>query len=116
MTEPIVARSRRAAPVLVCGKCLKRLPVGGRIRDRLKRDLKRRHPEEKRMPRLVSANCFGICPKKAVVLASGHSLQADQYLLVSRPRQVEAALEKLLPADRAESHGTQIAKKPELPK
>ena len=28
MTKPIVARSRRSGPVLVCKKCLKRSPAG----------------------------------------------------------------------------------------
>ena len=100
MKQPVVARPRRAAPVLICRKCLKRCPGGDGIRGRLKDELKRRCPEKKTAPRLVSVNCFGICPKKAVVLTSGRSLQDNEYMLVSRPRQVEAALDKLLPPAR----------------
>src|SRR5262249_5822855 len=76
--------------------CLKRCSAGDTIRAKLKHDLRQRGANKKK-PRLVSVNCFGICPKKAVVLASGRSLQDNEYLLVSRPRQVEPALDKLLP-------------------
>jgi predicted metal-binding protein len=98
MKQPVVARSRRAAPILVCRKCLKRCPNGDKIRGRLKHELKRRSPDKKRTPRLVSVNCFGICPRRAAVVASGRSLGDNEYLLVSRPGQVETALEKLLPS------------------
>lgn len=97
MKPPVIARSRRAAPVLICRKCLKRYAGGDRIRGRLKDELRRREPEKKKAPRLVPADCFGICPKGAVVLTSGRGLRNNEYMLVSRPRQVEAALEKLLP-------------------
>lgn len=110
MKQPIVARSRRGGPVLICRKCLKRCPDGGKIRARLKHELKRRRTGKK-PPRLVSVNCFGLCPKRAVVLASGRSLAADQYVLVLRSRQVEAALEKLLPAVVAVS-GNAVDKEP----
>lgn len=96
MKQPTVARSRRPSPILICKKCLKRWPGGDRVRARLKHRLKERRTEKK-TSRLVSVSCFGICPKAAVVLASGRSLERDEYLIVSRPRQVEAALEKLLP-------------------
>ncbi len=106
MEQPIIARLRRAGPVLICRKCLKRLPESDRIRGRLKHALKRQSTGQK-ASRLVSVNCFGICPKKAVVLASGRSLQDNEYVLISRPRQAEAALEKLLPpGDRNASAST----------
>ncbi len=96
MKQPIVARTRRPGPVLICKKCLKRCPGGDKIRGRLKHKLRARRAGQK-TSRLVSVNCFGICPKRAVVLASGRSLDRDEYVLVSRPRQVEDALETLLP-------------------
>src|SRR4051794_4040450 len=96
MKQPVIARSRRPSPVLICKKCLRRCPGGDKIRGRLKHQLKARRTGKK-PSRLVSVNCFGICPKRAVVLASGRSLEKDEYLLVSRPRQVEDALETLLP-------------------
>ena len=99
MTSPIVARSRRAGPVLVCKKCLKRCSSGARIRRELKRELKRRTPAAKKAPRLVSTTCFGICPKRAVVLASARTLQRNEYMLVSRRRDVQGVLESLLPSE-----------------
>src|SRR3954470_11095852 len=97
MKPLIIARSRRPGPILICRRCLKRWAGGDRIRSRLKRELKQRRTGKK-TSRLVAVNCFGICPKEAVVLASGRSLESDEYMLVSRPRQVEAVLEKLLPS------------------
>jgi hypothetical protein len=97
MKPPIIARARRPGPILICRRCLKRWAGGDRIRSRLKRELKQRRTGKK-TSRLVAVNCFGICPKEAVVLASGRSLESDEYMLVSRPRQVEAVLEKLLPS------------------
>lgn len=96
MRQPVIARTRRPSPVLICKKCLKRCHAGHRIRDRLKHQLKEGR-YGKKTSRLVSVNCFGICPKRAVVLASGHSLAKDEYVLVSRRRQVGTALERLLP-------------------
>ena len=96
MKQPIIARSRRPGPILICKKCLRRWAGGDRIRGKLKRELKQRRTG-KETSRLVAVNCFGICPKAAVVLASGRSLEHNEYVLVSRPRQVEGALEKLLP-------------------
>jgi len=96
MKQPVIARSRRPSPVLICKKCLKRWAGGDKIRGRLKH-VKQRGAERK-TSRLVSVNCFGICPRRAVVLASGRSLEGDEYMLVSRPRQVEGALERLLPS------------------
>jgi hypothetical protein len=97
MQEPVIARSRRAAPALVCQKCLDRHPKGGRIRRALKRAMKHRPAGETKPPRLVRASCFGICPKRAVVVASGQSLLDDAYVLVASPRQAAPALELLLP-------------------
>jgi hypothetical protein len=98
MTKTIIARSRRTSPVLVCKKCLKRSPGGSKIRRELKHELKQRFSEKKKSPRLVSTGCFGICPKRAVVLASGRSLRDEEYVLVARRREVEDALERLLPS------------------
>lgn len=100
MKPPVIARSRRGSPILICKKCLKRCGRGGdKIRGRLKGELRRRGEGDAsgKPARLVAVNCFGICPKRAVVLASGHSLQRNEYVLVSRPRQVDEALEKLQP-------------------
>lgn len=96
MDQPKIARSRRPSPLLVCRKCLKRCSDGDKIRSTIKRRLKK-SGFDKKAPKLVSTSCFGLCPKRAVVLASGHSLRDNEYILVSRRGEVEQALEKLLP-------------------
>src|SRR5262245_41238681 len=98
MSRPIVARQRRASPVLVCKKCLKRSTEGSDVRSQLKRELKQRPRGERKPPRLVATSCFGLCPKKAVVLASAHSLGKAEYVLVSHRDEVEEALDMLQPA------------------
>jgi hypothetical protein len=97
MDQLKIARLRRPSPLLACKKCLKRCSDGDRIRVTLKRELKQRRPDKKKAPRLVWTSCFGICPKRAVVLASGHSLRGNEFVLVSRRGEVEQALAKLLP-------------------
>lgn len=97
MDQPKIARSRRPSPLLACRKCLKRCSDGGKIRATVKRRLKRGGADKKKTPRLVSTSCFGICPKRAVVLASGHSLRDNEYVLVAHRGEVDKALEKLLP-------------------
>jgi hypothetical protein len=99
MKQPAVARSRRASPVLVCKKCLKRNSEGGRLRRELEREIKRRGNGVQKAPRLVPTNCFGLCPKNAVVLASGSSLEKGEYVLASRPKQARAALSLLRSVD-----------------
>jgi hypothetical protein len=62
---------QRPGPVLVCRKCLKRMANGGKLRRRLKASLKQRSAgQKKQRARLVFTNCFGICPKNAVVTTS----------------------------------------------
>jgi predicted metal-binding protein len=97
MTLPVVA-PRRASPILVCRKCLKRSCEGKEIRRELKHALKAQHPNKVKRPRLVSTSCFGICPKKAVILASGRSLQDGKYLLVADRQEVKNVLKSLLPS------------------
>ena len=92
MKRPIVASPRRASPLFICEKCLKRSPQGGKIRRTLKSELKHRQDQSKRAPKLIRTGCFGICPKRAVVLANGYSLQKGEYVLVSRRNEIEDAL------------------------
>jgi len=74
---------RRPGPVLVCRKCLKRMANGGKLRRRLKASLKQRSAgQEKRRARLVFTNCFGICPKDAVVTASAATFARSELLLI----------------------------------
>ena len=74
---------QRPGPVLVCRKCLKRMPDGGKLRRRLKASLKQRSAGQKKgRARLVLTNCFGICPKGAVVAASPSTLARHEFLLI----------------------------------
>lgn len=97
MEQPQIARPRRPSPILVCRKCLKRCSDGDKIRSEIKRRLKQRGTDKKKLPRLVSTSCFGICPKRSVVVVSGQSLRDNEFVLVSRRGEVEQALERLLP-------------------
>lgn len=70
--------------MFVCRKCLKRSDEGGAIKRALKDELKSRAKAsgEKRA-KVVMTSCFGICPKRAVVTATGATLARGEFLLVS---------------------------------
>ena len=74
---------QRPGPVLVCRKCLKRMAAGGELKRRLKASLKRRSAGRKKArARLVVANCFGICPKQAVVTGSAATFARGEFILI----------------------------------
>jgi NADH:ubiquinone oxidoreductase subunit E len=54
---------------------------GGKLRRRLKASLKQRS-QKKGRARLVLTNCFGICPKGAVVTASAATFARGEFLLI----------------------------------
>lgn len=94
------ARLRRAPPVLVCRKCLKRAGDGRALKRALKSELK--HGSRARTikpPRVVLTNCFGICPKRAVVVASERTLHRGEYLLLDDSEQAADAVAILMPPD-----------------
>jgi len=93
----VIARPKRPPPVLVCRKCLKRSDDGGGIKRALKSELKQRSKArgEKRA-RLVMTSCFGICPKRAVVAASGSTLARGEYMLIEGGDQVSEAVDVLV--------------------
>jgi hypothetical protein len=95
MKDAKIIRPRRATPVLICRKCLKRSDDGKAIKRALKKQLKRGGGETAKPPRLISTSCFGICPKRAVVVASGKSLREGAYVLVSSKDEVATALRSL---------------------
>lgn len=84
-------------PFLLCRKCLKRMSGGGKLRRRLKVGLKRRRTDQERA-RLLLTNCFGICPKGAVVTASAATLARDEVLLIhdGSEESIEQAIAALL--------------------
>ncbi|WP_245323317.1 (2Fe-2S) ferredoxin domain-containing protein [Bradyrhizobium shewense] len=88
----MIVRPRRAAPVLVCRKCLERSNEGRDVRRALKSELKAKKRDGTKPAKLISTGCFGLCPKQAVVVASGASLARQEYVLVTDRDQIPRAL------------------------
>jgi len=101
--KPIIpARLRRAPPILVCKKCLGRIDDGKKLRKALKSDSKKRsRKQDVKSPRVVMTSCLGICPKRAVVVASAATLQDGRYLLVSSADVSSEAVSALMPDSRS---------------
>jgi hypothetical protein len=93
---PMIVKSRRANLVLVCRKCLKRAADGKSVKRGLKAELKGRGAKKSQRPRLILTNCFGVCPKRAVVTASAHTLRRGEFLLVSDRSSMSDAADALL--------------------
>jgi len=100
--KPVIpARLRRAPPILVCKKCLGRIDDGKKLRKALKSDSKKRsRKQDVKSPRVVMTSCLGICPKRAVVVASAATLQDGRYLLVSSADASSEAVSALMPDSR----------------
>jgi predicted metal-binding protein len=97
----VVVRPRRPSPVLICKKCLKRVAHGSSLKRALKSELKRRSSATvSRKPRIVATGCFGICPKRAVVLASAATLSHGEFLLLADAASCIEAAAILLPSER----------------
>lgn len=100
IASTVTVRSRRE-PVLVCRKCLKRAPGGSGIKRALKSAAKSLcDAQPGRRPRVVMTSCFGICPKRAVVVASGATLHRGEYILLADADQAADVAALLMPADR----------------
>lgn len=94
----IAARLRRAPPILVCKKCLGRIDDGKKLRRALKSDAKDRSAAQAvKPPRVVMTSCLGICPKRAVVVASAATLRDGKYLLLSEADASAEAISALMP-------------------
>jgi hypothetical protein len=89
-----VVHPRRAPPVFLCGKCLKRSPEAKSIKRALKSGTKRNVGALK-PARVIKTGCFGICPKRAVVITGGVAAGAGDYLLIASDAEVAPALERL---------------------
>jgi predicted metal-binding protein len=98
----VTLRPRRPEPILICRKCLKRAADGKQIRRALKSEVKRRSAAQAaKRPRIVLTDCFGICPKRAVVLASGATLHRGEYLLLGGRGEIDEAAAILMQSDKA---------------
>lgn len=104
MTEtssPKTIRPKRA-PVFVCKNCLKRVADGPALKRALKAEIKRRGETLAiKKPRLVMTSCFGICPKRAVVVTSAARLQGREYLLLIGCDAASEATAVLMPLEQA---------------
>lgn len=100
--KPVIpARLRRAPPILVCKKCLGRIDDGKELRKALKSDAKDfSRKQGVKPPRVVTTSCLGICPKRAVVVASASTLQDGKYLLLSGADASREAIPALMPDAR----------------
>lgn len=98
-SKPVIsAKLRRASPILVCKKCLGRIDDGKKLRRALKSDSKTRSAtQDVKPPRVVMTSCLGICPKRAVVVASAATLQDGKYLLLSDASASAEAMPALMP-------------------
>ena len=94
----VTARLRRPPPILICKKCQGRLADGKAIGKSLKSELKRRSASQGgKRPRVVTTSCLGICPKRAVVVASAATLQQGRYLLLADAAAAPEAVASLVP-------------------
>lgn len=97
----VTARLRRRAPVLVCRKCLKRAPGGSDLKRALKSALKRGGSDDSKCkPWMVMTSCFGVCPKRAIVVASGATLARGELLVIGDAAMAAEAAAALLPDHR----------------
>ena len=113
MATPAIkrARTRGAGPLFVCGKCLKRVPDGKAFRRALKEAARDRVEalaaqgraaqgrSGSRKVRVVRTSCLGLCPKRAVVLASAATLGSGEMLIVADADAVPDAMMRLIPGD-----------------
>ncbi len=95
-------RPRRQKPILICKKCVKRVAGGSRLKRALKSEVRRRSADQAtKRPRIVATGCFGICPKRAVVLASAATLNRGEYLLLADADLSAEAAAILMPPERS---------------
>ncbi|MDB5653581.1 MAG: hypothetical protein JWQ94_1194 [Tardiphaga sp.] len=100
MSKPSVVTiaPRRPQPIFVCKKCLGRVDDGKALKRALKSEAKRLGAARAtKPPRVVLTSCMGICPKRAVVVASAATLQQGRYLLLADGDSAANAASILMP-------------------
>lgn len=93
-SDVVVARPKWTAAILVCGKCLK--GVDGKA---MRRGLKAAAKGRTGKVRLVRTACLGLCPKRAVAMASAATLARRELVVLREGGSADAALDRLLPPD-----------------
>lgn len=95
MKQIVIVRPRRASPVFVCRKCLKRSRDPKGIKRALKSETKRHAGDRLKPARVIQTSCFGICPKRAVVVTGGAAAGNGDYVLISSASEAESAIMRL---------------------
>ena len=97
-----VVRPRWSEALFVCGKCLKRHPDGKAMRHALKGEVKRHAGSDgKRGVRMIKTACVGLCPRKAIIIASAVTLADGNVVLVHISADIPDAVARVLPRSRS---------------
>ena len=93
-----VVRLGRGATILLCGKCLKRHADGKALRRAVKTEARAVADPASGKVRIVKIGCLGLCPRRAVVVASAAGLARGEVVLVRDAAGAATALPGLLQA------------------
>jgi predicted metal-binding protein len=91
----IVAKIKRPSPIFVCAKCVRKADAGQAIRKAIKTEVKRLWRGTK-PPRIVETKCLGICPKRAVAVASAATLREGKLLILQSSQDASEAIAMLV--------------------
>ncbi len=90
------AKARFSEIVLVCSKCAKRQGLPKRaMRGMLKGALRRRRPGMKL--KVIETGCLGPCPKRALAVATGGSVDRGRILLLDPAATPDQVIDAILP-------------------
>ncbi|MGJ5175916.1 hypothetical protein ACQR16_17330 [Bradyrhizobium oligotrophicum] len=92
MASPSLVSPRRPAPVFVCRKCLGRSDDPKGIKKAIKKATTHAAPSRGKPARVIMTSCFGLCPKRAVVVTGGPGAARGDYVLIADAAEVDAAL------------------------
>ncbi len=96
-TRARAVKPRWGGAIVVCSKCLRKHDEGKALRRVLKSETKRvAAASGTRRIRVIKAACLGVCPKRAIVVASPSTLAAGEVLLVRTESEMAAALPRLV--------------------
>ena len=96
----VTARPRWGGAILVCSKCIRRHDAGKDLQRALKGHVKAATAPGARKVRIIKTACLGLCPKRAVVLASPVTLARGEVVVARAKGDIAGALARLLPDHR----------------